>query len=60
MRFAKTKIRVRPKSNPSRLNVGYAATIDCAVLIAAQELGLFRKYGLSVRLTREVGWATIR
>lgn len=34
--------------------------IDCAVLIAAMELGLFEKYGLNVMLSREVGWATIR
>ncbi|HEX4266198.1 MAG TPA: CmpA/NrtA family ABC transporter substrate-binding protein [Verrucomicrobiae bacterium] len=59
MRFAKTKIRARHKS-ASWLNVGFAATIDCAILIAAQELGLFRKFGLTVRLRREVGWATIR
>ncbi|HWC59405.1 MAG TPA: CmpA/NrtA family ABC transporter substrate-binding protein [Verrucomicrobiae bacterium] len=59
MRFAKTKIRSGHKSTGS-LNVGFAATIDCAVVVAAQELGLFRKYGLNVRLRREVGWATIR
>ncbi len=34
--------------------------IDCAVLIAAQELGLFARHGLSVQLHKEVGWATIR
>ena len=34
--------------------------IDCAVLIAAQELGLFAKHGLCVALSKEVGWATIR
>ena len=34
--------------------------IDCAVLIAAQELGLFTKHGLCVALSREVGWATVR
>lgn len=59
MRFAKTKIRSGHKS-ARWLNVGFAATIDCAVLIAAQELELFRKHGLAVRLRREVGWATIR
>ena len=59
MRFAKTKIRSGHRSSGS-LNVGFAATIDCAVLVAAQELGLFRKHGLDVRLRREVGWATIR
>ena len=60
MRFAKTKITGRSRTSESVLNVGYAATIDCAVLIAAQELGLFRKHGLEVRLCREVGWTTIR
>lgn len=34
--------------------------IDCAVLIAAKELGLFRKHGIDVELSKEVGWATIR
>jgi two-component system, oxyanion-binding sensor len=29
-------------------------------LIAAQELGLFRKHGIEVELRKEVGWATIR
>ena len=33
---------------------------DCAPLVMAQELGLFRKYGLRVSLSRELGWATIR
>jgi len=60
MRFAKTKKTGRYKSSGSALRVGYAATIDCAVLIAAQELGIFRKFGLEVRLSQEVGWTTIR
>jgi len=34
--------------------------IDGAILIAAQELGLFARHGVSVRLHRELGWATIR
>jgi ABC-type nitrate/sulfonate/bicarbonate transport system substrate-binding protein len=34
--------------------------IDCAVLIAAKELGLFKKHGVDVTLSKEVGWATIR
>jgi ABC-type nitrate/sulfonate/bicarbonate transport system substrate-binding protein len=40
--------------------VGYVPTIDSALLVAAAELGLFEKHGLTVRLSREVGWATIR
>lgn len=57
MRFAKTRIKTRRRSG---LNIGFAATIDCATVVAAKELGLFDKHGLDVRLTREVGWATIR
>ncbi len=33
---------------------------DCAPLVMAQELGLFKKFGLNVVLNRELGWATIR
>jgi ABC-type nitrate/sulfonate/bicarbonate transport system substrate-binding protein len=34
--------------------------IDGAPLMVAEALGLFRKYGVDVRLSREVGWASIR
>jgi ABC-type nitrate/sulfonate/bicarbonate transport system substrate-binding protein len=42
------------------LRLGFVPLIDCAPLIVAQEMGIFRQYGLSVRLEREPGWATIR
>ena len=49
------------RSEPHRtLAIGFVPMFDCAVLIAAQELGLFAKHGLCVTLSREVGWATIR
>jgi len=61
MRFAKRK---NPQPYPSvvrsTLNIGYVPTIDCALIIAAQELGLFHRHGLDVALSREVGWAAIR
>ena len=53
MRFVNTKVSARRKALGNVLNIGYGATIDCAVLIAAQELGLFRKQGITVRLSRE-------
>ncbi len=43
-----------------RLRVGFVPLTDCAPLVMAHELGLFRKYGLDVGLSRELGWATIR
>jgi ABC-type nitrate/sulfonate/bicarbonate transport system substrate-binding protein len=42
------------------LRVGFVPLTDCAPLVMAHELGLFRKYGLRVALSRELGWATIR
>lgn len=42
------------------LRVGFVPLTDAAPLVAAQELGLFHRHGLSVRLHREVGWATLR
>lgn len=42
------------------LTIGFVPMIDCGILIAAKELGLFEKHGVTVKLSREVGWATIR
>lgn len=42
------------------LRVGFVPLADCAPLAVARELGLFRKYGLTVSLRRELGWATVR
>jgi ABC-type nitrate/sulfonate/bicarbonate transport system substrate-binding protein len=45
-------------SRPLRL--GFVPLTDCAPLVMALELGLFRKFGLHVQLSRELGWATVR
>ena len=42
------------------MRLGFVPLTDCAPLVMAQELGLFKKYGLRVALSRELGWATIR
>jgi len=42
------------------LKLGFVPLVDCAPLVMAHELGLFRKYGLRVHLSRELGWASIR
>jgi ABC-type nitrate/sulfonate/bicarbonate transport system substrate-binding protein len=43
-----------------KLRIGFVPLTDCAPLVMAQELGIFKKYGLQVELSRELGWATIR
>src|SRR6478672_9319023 len=42
------------------LRLGFVPLADCAPLVMAHELGLFRKYGLNVTLQRQLGWATVR
>jgi ABC-type nitrate/sulfonate/bicarbonate transport system substrate-binding protein len=48
------------RSADKKLRLGFVPLTDCAPLVMAQELGLFKKFGLSVELSRELGWATIR
>lgn len=42
------------------LTVGYVPVNDCAPFAVAWKKGLFRKYGLNVKLSREASWATSR
>jgi ABC-type nitrate/sulfonate/bicarbonate transport system substrate-binding protein len=42
------------------LRLGFVPLTDCAPLVLACELGFFRKHGLQVVLSRELGWASIR
>jgi ABC-type nitrate/sulfonate/bicarbonate transport system substrate-binding protein len=50
----------RSHSRTRPLRVGFVPLTDCAPLVMAHELGLFEKYDLAVKLSREVGWATVR
>ena len=50
----------RSKCQSGALRVGFVPLVDCAPLVMAHELGLFARHGLSVQLSRELGWATIR
>jgi ABC-type nitrate/sulfonate/bicarbonate transport system substrate-binding protein len=62
---ASSYIRVAPIDAPKlirrkSLRLGFVPLCDCAPIVMAQELALFEKYDLRIRLSREVGWATIR
>ena len=52
--------RSRPGVVSSEIRVGFVPLNDCAPLIVAKELGLFVRHGLQVRLSRELGWASVR
>lgn len=56
---------VEPVIDPStlekpNLTIGYVPVNDCAPFAIAWKKGLFRKYGLTVQLSREASWATSR
>lgn len=42
------------------LTIGFIPLSDCASLVMAQELGLFKKHGLNVTLSKQGNWASIR
>ncbi|MCP2728687.1 ABC transporter substrate-binding protein [Limnofasciculus baicalensis] len=52
---------VKPGSlEKPNITVGYVPVNDCAPFAIAQEKGFFRKYGLTVNLSREASWANSR
>jgi ABC-type nitrate/sulfonate/bicarbonate transport system substrate-binding protein len=50
----RSAVSVRP------LRIGFIALTDAAPFAIAEEQGFFARHGLHVRMSREVGWATIR
>jgi nitrate/nitrite transport system substrate-binding protein len=44
----------------SKIKIGFIPLTDCASVVMAHELGLYRKHGVDVDLSREASWATIR
>jgi len=44
----------------ARLKVGFIPLTDCASVVMAGELGLYKKYGLEVTVSKEASWAAVR
>ncbi|MES2488355.1 MAG: CmpA/NrtA family ABC transporter substrate-binding protein, partial [Pseudomonadota bacterium] len=42
------------------LTIGFIPLTDCASIVMASELGLFKKYGLNVTVSKEASWAAVR
>lgn len=42
------------------LSIGFIPLTDCASVVMAHELGLYKKYGLNVTVSKEASWAGIR
>src|SRR5688572_4010721 len=43
-----------------QVRIGIIALTDCASIVMAHELGLFRKYGIESTISKEASWAVIR
>ncbi len=54
------KIQNNTAPESSELRLGFVPLTDCAPVVMALELGLYARHGLKVRLSRELGWATVR
>lgn len=42
------------------VKLGFIPSTDCSPIVMAKELGLFKKYGVEVIVTKESSWANIR
>lgn len=42
------------------IRLGYVPLSDCAPIAVAQETGIFKRFGLNVNVSRELGWGSIR
>jgi hypothetical protein len=47
-------------SAENKIKIGFIPLTDCASVVMAHELGLYKKHGVDVEVTREASWATIR
>lgn len=44
----------------TKVRLGIIALTDCASIVMAYELGLFKKYGIEATISKEASWAVIR
>jgi nitrate/nitrite transport system substrate-binding protein len=44
----------------TKIRFGIIALTDCASIVMAHELGLFKKYGIEATISKEASWAAIR
>ncbi|HKO77064.1 MAG TPA: CmpA/NrtA family ABC transporter substrate-binding protein, partial [Flavobacterium sp.] len=42
------------------IKLGFIPLTDCSPIVMAKELGLFKKYGVEVIVTKETSWANVR
>lgn len=58
---AATTAAAKPKASSDELiKIGFIALTDCASVVMAEQLGIFKEYGLNVELAKQASWAALR
>jgi nitrate/nitrite transport system substrate-binding protein len=52
--------RMATRPADGKIKIGFIPLTDCASVVMAHELGLYKKHGLDLEISREASWATIR
>jgi nitrate/nitrite transport system substrate-binding protein len=50
----------KPATAGEPIKLGFIPLTDCSPIVMAKELGLFKKYGVEVVVTKETSWANVR
>jgi nitrate/nitrite transport system substrate-binding protein len=50
----------RVRGSGELIRIGFIPLTDCASVVMADKLGLYKKYGLNVEVTKEASWANVR
>jgi nitrate/nitrite transport system substrate-binding protein len=58
--FSSFKTNPKPTIASEPVKLGFIPLTDCSPIVMAKELGLFKKYGVEVVVTKETSWANVR
>jgi NitT/TauT family transport system ATP-binding protein/nitrate/nitrite transport system substrate-binding protein len=53
-------MKINFKIEKPQLNIGFMPLTDCAPIVVAKEMGIFSKWGLNVKLSKQNSWTTLR
>jgi nitrate/nitrite transport system substrate-binding protein len=58
--FSSFTTKPNPPVAGDPIKLGFIPLTDCSPIVMAKELGLFKKYGVEVIVTKETSWANVR
>lgn len=54
------KVAKKGSNASGKIKIGFIPLTDCASVVIAHELGLYKKHGVDVEVAREASWASVR